>query len=330
MTAQTALIVPPLMHPEGPHTALLRAAGFEVRRLPDGVDSFRPEELGRLLADVDAVLAGTEPYTRDVLARAPRLRVIVRFGVGYDAIDLTAADAQGIAVATTPATNHEAVAEHTLAMIMALARGFPRRDLMVRRGDPWQKLPLPRLAGRRLGLIGLGRIARSLVRKLPGLELHVLAHSRNPDPAFAAAHAIELTTLDGLLERSDIVSLHVPVTPATRRMVDEGFLARMKRGAILVNTSRGALVDEQALHRALAGGHLAAAGLDVFAAEPPPRDHPLLQLDNVLLSPHVAGLDEVSYRDLQTMAAHVVIDLSQGRRRPDCVVNLKDAPDWRW
>ena len=330
MSGRTVLIVPPLMHPEGPHTALLCAAGFEVRRPPQGFNERQPERLGTILGDVDAVMVGTEPYTCEVLNAAPRLRAIVRFGAGYDAIDLKVADERGIAVATTPGTNHEAVAEHTLAMLLALARGFPHRDLMVRRGEPWQKIPMPRIAGRTLGILGLGRIAKALIRRLGGLQLSILAYTPRPDRAFAAEHGIQLATFEDVLRQSDFLSLHLPLTAETRNLINGPTLALMKPGAILVNTSRGGLVDEQALHAALADGRLAGAGLDVFASEPPDPNNPLLKLDNVLLSAHIAGLDNESYRDLQVMAASIVIDLSEGRWPDDCVVNLRGIKDWRW
>jgi D-3-phosphoglycerate dehydrogenase / 2-oxoglutarate reductase len=330
VSAHSVLIVPPLMHPEGPHTALLRAAGFDIRRPPPGVVAARPEHLAAIIGDAEAAIVGTEPYTREVILGAPRLRAIVRCGVGYDAIDLRTADERGIAVATTPGTNHEAVAEHALAMMLALARGFPRRDFMVRRGEPWQKVPMPRIAKRTLGLLGLGRIAQALVSRIGGLQLRVLAYAPRPDRRFAATHGIQLVTLEDVLRQSDFLSLHLPLTPETRNLISGPTLALMKPGAILINTSRGGLVDERALYDALADGRLAGAGLDVFAEEPPAPDNPLLQLDNVLLSPHIAGLDSESYRDLQVMAARILIDLAEGRWSDGCVVNLRGVKDWRW
>lgn len=331
MSRGTVLVVPPLMHGDGPHTALLREAGFEVRHPPPGFNERQPDLLATIMGDVDAVLVGTEPYTRDVIDAAPRLRAIVRFGAGYDAIDLKAADARGIVVATTPGSNHEAVAEHTLAMLLALARGFPRRDLMVRRSEPWQKIPMRRIAGSTLGILGLGRIAKAFVRRLSGLELgRILVHTPRPHHTFGAAHGIEFTTFNDVLRQSDSLSLHLPLTAETRHLINGDALARMKRGAIIVNTSRGGLIDESALHTALTKGHLAGAALDVFAAEPPEPDNPLLKLDNVLLSPHIGGLDNESYRDLQTKAASIVIDLAAGRWPDGCVVNLRGVTDWRW
>lgn len=328
--ARSVLIVPPILYPEGPHTRLLSAAGFDIRTPPRDADLAKPQELATLLADVDAAIVGTERYPRDVILGAPRLRVIVRCGVGYDAIDLQAADERGIAVAATPGINHEAVAEHALAMLLALARGFPRRDFTVRRGEPWTKTPMPRIAGRTLGLVGLGRSARALVGRIGGLQLRIIAHAPRPDRDFAAEHGIELASLEEVLRRSDFVSLHLPLIPETRDLIDARRLALMKPSAILVNTSRGGLVDERALHAALADGRLAGAGLDVFAQEPPAPDNPLLRLDNVLLSPHIAGMDDESYDDLRTMVARIVIDLAEGRWPHDCVVNLRGVTDWRW
>ena len=328
MSTHSVVIVPPLMHPEGPHIALLRAAGFEIRRPIE--DITRPGQLAAIIGDAEAAMVGTEPYTREVIFGAPRLRAIVRCGVGYDAIDLRTADERGIAVAITPGTNHEAAAEHALAMMLALARGFPRRDFMVRRGEPWKKVPMPRIAGRTLGLLGLGRIAKALVTRLGGLQLRVLAYAPRPDRTFAADHGVELATFEDVLRQSDFLSLHLPLTPETRGLMNETMLTLMKPGAILINTSRGGLVDERELHAALVDGRLAGAGLDVFAQEPAGLDNPLLQLDNVLLSPHISGLDNESYGDLRVMAARILIDLVEGRWPDGCVVNLRGVNGWRW
>jgi len=330
VSARSVLLVPPLLHSVGPHIALLRDAGFDIRLPPRGADTSRPDSLAAMIGDVDAAIAGTEAYTPDVIRGAPRLRAIVRCGAGYDAIDLRTADERGIVVAATPGTNHEAVAEHTLAMLLAVARGFPRRDLMVRRGEAWTKLPLPRLARRTLGLVGFGRIAQALVLRIAGLQLKVIATARNPDRAFAAAHGVELASLEDVLRNSDVLSLHLPLTAETRNLINRQTLSLMKPGAILINTSRGGLVDERALHTALVDGRLAGAGLDVFATEPPAPDNPLLQLENVLLSPHIAGLDDDSLRELQVTTARILIDLSEGRWPGAYVVNLRGAPGWRW
>ena len=326
----SVLIAHPRLRGPGPHMEILRAGGFEIRLPPADCDLMQPDVLAATLGDAESVIAATEPFTREVIARASRLRVIARSGVGYDAIDVAAADERRIAVTITPGTNEHSVAEHALAMLLALARGFPERDQQVRRGGPWKKLPLRRLAGQTLGIIGLGRIGKALATRVWGLGLTLLACEPFPDRKFVAQHRIELVSFEELLRRSDLISLHLPLVPETRGLINRATLALMKPGAILVNTARGGLIVEEDLCAALGERRLAAAGLDVFVEEPMPLDHPLLQLDNVLLSPHVAGLDDESNRDSQIMVAQVLVDLAQGRWPAECVVNLRGVSDWKW
>jgi phosphoglycerate dehydrogenase-like enzyme len=324
------LITHPRLIPEGPHQPILREAGFEIRLPPPDVDTMRAEVLAELVGDAEAAIAGMEPYNRAVLDGAPHLRVIARCGVGYESVDVAACDERAIAVTTTPGTNHHSVAEHALAMMLALSRGFPQRDLVVRRSQPWKKVSLPRFAGSTVGIIGLGRIGRALAMRLPGLQVTALAYEPFPDEEFVQKHNVELTGLEELLRRSDYISLHVPVTPETQGLINRETLANMKRSAILVNTARGALIDEDALLDALSSGQLAGAGLDVLQQEPPSADHPLLQQDNVLFSPHAAGMDTQSHRDSCIMVANTLVHLHQGPWPVDCAVNLKGVTDWKW
>ena len=314
---------------EGPHVELLQAAGFEV--LP-GVRTRNYWQADQLIAELtgcSAVVAGSEPYTREVLAALPDLRVIARTGVGFDAVDLAACDEFQVVVATTPGVNHHAVAEHTLAMLLAVARGFPDRDRHVRQGN-WLRFNTPRVSGRTLGLFGLGRIGQAVAERAHGLGLHVLAHDPFADPVFAQAKGIELAGAEEVFVRSDFISLHLPAGPATRHFINRETLAMMKPGVILVNTARGSLVDEAALCEALRSGHVQGAGLDVFETEPLPLDSPLLQLDRVLLCGHLAGLDEESQRDTLVMSAQTIISLLQGEWPAVCIQNCKGALPWSW
>ena len=326
----SVLITHPRLRTEGPHMEMLQTAGFEIRLPPSDSDCMQPDVLAAVLGDVESVIAGTEPFNAEVIAESSNLRVIARSGVGYDAIDLSAADERNIAVTTTPGTNEHSVAEHALAMLVALARGFPARDMQVRGGRPWKKVPLPRLAGRTLGIVGLGRVGKALAVRVASLQIGVLAYEPYPDHEFVKRHGIELVSLEDLLHRSDIVSLHLPLSAETSGMINRDTLSLMKPNAILINTSRGGLVVENELHQALVDGRLAAAGLDVFEHEPVAPEHPLLKLGNVLVSPHVAGLDEQSNLDSQVMVARVLVDLHQGRWPADCVVNLQVSNDWKW
>ena len=314
----------------GPYRDVLEAAGMEVvyptEKLSESLPN--PPLLLAQLKGISAVLAGSELYNREVLEKA-RLRVIARMGVGYDAIDVAAASEFGTLVTIVPGTNHHSVAEMTIALLLGVFRGFPARDREVRSGT-WRRPALPRLAGRTLGLVGLGRIGQAVVPRAIGLGLKVIAYDPLPNEAFAGLHGVRLCSLDELLAEADIVSLHLPCTPQTTNMINARTLGQMKAGAVLVNTSRGGLVDEDALADALASGKLMAAGLDVFRTEPLPLSSPLLKLDNVLLSPHMGGLDHESQRDMSTMAAQCVVDLYQGRWPEGCVVNPELQPGWKW
>jgi len=324
------LITHPRLIPDGPHHAILQAAGFTIRVPPADADTSRDDVLADLVGDAQAVIAGLEPYNRRVIEAAPEMRVIARCGVGYDTVDVPACDERGIAVTITPGTNHHSVAEHALAMMLALSRGFPRRDMIVRENRDWHKKPLPRFAGSTVGIVGLGRIGKALATRLPGLQVTTLAYEPFPDQEFVSRHGIELTSLDDVFRRSDFVSLHLPVTTETQGLINAERLATMKSGSVLINTARGALVVEQDLRSALIEGPLAAAGLDVLNQEPPPHGHPLLQLENVLFSPHSAGVDQQSHHDSCALAGQVLVDLYQGRWPEACLVNLKHISDWNW
>ena len=318
-----------LLGDAGPHFELLGNAGFETVVVNRTLDLQVEDNLILALHDSVACIAGSEPFTPRVIAACPRLRVIARTGVGFDAVNLPACDQQRVVVATTPGVNHHAVAEHTIAMLMALARNLPQRDREVRQGI-WEKIPTPRVMGRALGLVGLGRIGRAVATRARGLGLNVLAFDPFPSREFAEQWQIELTSLDELLSRSDFVSLHMPMDQSSRHLINTDSIRRMKRGAILINTARGPLIDEVALHDALQSGHIRAAGLDVFEKEPLSLDSPLLKLDNVLTCGHVGGLDEESQQGTLVMAAQVIIDLHQGRWPTECIRNLPGVKDWKW
>jgi phosphoglycerate dehydrogenase-like enzyme len=313
---------------ESRHSEILRRAGFELCFPNTGADLHQADLLIAQLAGVDAVLASLEPYTANVLEAVP-LRVISRCGVGCDAIDVAAATRCNVLVANTPGANKEAVAEHTLALMLAVAHGFPRRDREIRAGR-WNRDALPRLAGETVGLVGLGAIGREVALRCRTLGMTVVAADPAADKVWAAENGVALLGLESLLEQVDVVSLHLPCTRETAGLFDAAAFARMKPGAILINTARGGLVDEAALVDALRSGKLAGAGLDVFQQEPIPPDHPLLTLDNALLCPHMAGLDLVSREAMAALAAENIAELYLGRWPEGRVVNAELAGSWRW
>ncbi len=268
--------------------AALSAEGLEVAHSPEGADEDR---FFALLAEAEVLWHVLEPVTAAVLAEAPKLRLIQKIGVGVNTIDLETARARDIAVSNMPETNSQAVAEMTLALMLAALRRLPALDRATRRGAGWD-LPaaiqddLGEVGGRTVGLVGYGAVPARLAPVLRALGARVLYTARTPKPEATA----EWRALPDLLAQSDIVSLHVPLTAETERLIDAAAIARMKPGAVLVNTARGSLVDEPALVAALEDGRLRAAGLDVFAEEPTTTDNPLLALENVVVSPHLAWL----------------------------------------
>ena len=315
---------------EGPHNQIFAAGGFGVAFPPAGCDVFQEDVLIAQLKDVEAVLAGSEPYTKRVIAALPKLRAIVRAGVGFDAIDLTACDQASIPVCTTPGVNHHSVAEHTISLLMAIARGFPELDRKVRQ-NRWERRAYPRVMGKTIGILGLGRIGQAVATRAVGLGMKVLALEPYPVQEFVQKWNIELVDLDTILGRSDFVSLHLPMSRENHHLINRQRIAKMKRGAMLINTARGPLVNEVDLCEALKTRQIAAAGLDVFEVEPLPLDSPLLQLDNVLVSGHVAGLDDDSAFDTSKMCANIIVGLSQGTWPEGCCQNLKSGhADWKW
>lgn len=314
----------------GPHFEILQSGGFEVTTVPSEVDLRRePDRVVEQVQGFEAVLAGAELYSREVLEKLPDLKVISRYGVGFDAVDLEAADELGIVVTITPGVNHHSVAEQAFALLMGTARLTRSQDRAVRCGE-WERALTPRVWGSTIGIVGLGRIGQAVATRAIGMGMQVLAYDPFPNQAFVAEHQIKLVDLDELLQHSDYVTLHLPVTPDTIDIINSDTLAKMKSGSVLINTARGGLVDEEALIEALQSGHLRAAGLDVFKKEPLPVESPLIKLENVLLSCHIGGLDQESHRDAYAMAAQNIVKLYQGEWPEECVVNLKNTTAWKW
>ena len=310
---------------------ILTEAGLEIVTRPSDLWLRDPVKLLDYLnaEKIDALVAGLETVNRQVL-ESSRLRAVARYGVGYDSVDVPAATERGVAVTITPGVNHIAVAEHTLAMIFGLLRVVPDRDRAVRDGS-WRRWPNPRLTGKTLGLVGLGRIGKALAPRAQGLGVTVIAYDPFPDREFAAAHNVRLCSLDEIWADSDIVSLHLPGSPGAKALINRETLAKMRRGAILINTARGVLVDEEALADALAEGQLGGAGLDCFVVEPLPVTSRLNQVPNVLLSPHVAGQDHESAAAAGSLACECLAQLYHGKEvPPGCLVNPTIFPGWKW
>jgi phosphoglycerate dehydrogenase-like enzyme len=275
--------------------AIIAAAGGAIVRIVP-LREADASGLRREIRDADVLLHVLAPVTAEIMKASPSLRLVQKVGVGVDAIDLDFAKSRGIAVCNMPGTNTAAVAELALALMLACLRRLVPLSGDTRAGLGWPPRPeyldgAGEIGGRCVGLLGYGAVPRKLAPVLRALGAEVIAHDRS-----ARSADVELVSLDSLLERSDILSLHVPLTPDTRGLLDAGRIASMKQGAIVINTARGALIDEAALAQALRDGRLAAAGLDVLGQEPPAPQHPLLALPNVVCTPHVAWLTDDTWR----------------------------------
>ncbi|MBZ5694143.1 MAG: phosphoglycerate dehydrogenase [Acidobacteriia bacterium] len=281
---------------------LLREAGWEV--LTPAAAAVPSE-----LANADAlVVRSATKVTAALLEKAGRLRVIGRAGVGVDNVDVEAATRRGVLVMNTPGGNAVSVAEHTIALMLGLARAVPQANASIQAGR-WEKSLFSgtEMRGKTLGLVGLGRVGTEVARRARGLEMKVLAYDPFVTPKAAREVEVELVSLDDVLAQSDVVSLHTSLSGSTEKMIDAAAIAKMKKGARLVNCARGELIDEAALAEALKSGHLAGAAVDTFAQEPP-KNSPLIGLPNLIATPHIAGSTAEAQEEVGTAIALQVRD----------------------
>lgn len=311
----------PLRHQPGKFRDMLLEAGLEP------LDPPRHENSGELSAGCVAellpqcvgVVAGSEKFDGPLFANCPDLKIIARTGVGYDAVDIPAAQKHGITVTITPGVNQESVAEQAFGLLLGLTRRIVVNSVDIASGGWNRTLPVP-LRGKTMGLVGLGRIGQAMVSKAQAFGMNVIAY----DPFLKESPYgadVPLTTLDDLFARSDVLSLHVPMTPETRELVRTETISRMKKGVILINTARGGLVNEPDMIAALKDGRLGGACLDVTNPEPPLADNPLRRMENVLISPHLGGIDEKSMADMADLAAWCIVEYVAGRVPKHCVVS---------
>jgi D-3-phosphoglycerate dehydrogenase len=309
------------IHADG--LAQLRAAGYRVEES----GALKEPELKTALQSVDVVLVrSATKITRAALESAHRLRLIGRAGAGVDTIDVEAATDRGIVVMNAPDGNTLAAAEQALALLFAVARHTPRADAGMKAGD-WPKGTLVgfELEGKRLAVVGLGRIGSTVARKARGIGMEVAAYDPHLSPVAAQRLGVELRPLDELLRWCDVVTLHMPMTGATRGLLDEGRMRSMRRGAVIINAARGGLVDESALLRLLDEGQIAAAGLDVFEQEPLPPESPLRKHPRVVMTPHLGASTGEAQRAVSTILAKQVIDYIEHGAVAGCV-NLPPVP----
>jgi len=318
----------PLARLQGDFLTVLGNAGFEFV-YPKVALQMTEQDLLDQLNGIPACLAGSEPYTRKVLEKFPALKVIARVGVGYDAVDVQAATDHGVVVTIAPGTNQDAVSEHCFMLILALAKNLLRQHEPIRDGKWPRQANLP-LRGKTLGIVGLGRIGKSMTTRALAFGMKVIAFEPAPDLAFVEKHGVTLAPLDDLLRQADYVTLHLPAMEGTKALINAERLALMKPTAYIVNTARGAVVDEVALYEALRDKRIAGAGLDVFDEEPPLPDNPLLQLDNVVLTAHTAGVDLQSRDDMARKAAECIAAISRGEWPAECIVNPEVKAKFKW
>lgn len=306
------ILVTPRSLTSGHHPVLtrLRSAGCEVICSSAGKQPSE-EELLRLLPGCVGYLAGVEPVSARVLEAAKELKIISRNGVGVDNIDLAAAERLGIIVCTAKGANARGVAELTMAHLLALARWIPFSDEGIKTSG-WERRKGIELSGRTLGLVGCGNIGRLVAKFALGFDMKVLAYDVMPDASFNPSPDFRFTSLEEVLRRADVVSLHCPPLADGKALIDQATLAQMKKGVFLINTARAELIDTVALAAALQSGQVAGAAIDVFKTEPPAPDDPVVASDSVITSPHIGGFtDESVDRAAEVAVDNLLAELNQ-------------------
>lgn len=301
---------------------MFKAAGIQVDISGKG-KALTEAELLDIIEHYDGIIVGTDPMTPAVIRKGEKLKIIAKNGVGYDNIHLPTATERGIYVTFTPGAVERTVADSTFAMIFALARNIVAGNTAVRNGE-WPRLIGVDVSNKKLGIIGLGRIGKNIVLRSAGFNMDVYAYDPAIDEAFCQQHGVHSVDLDTLFTTCDIVTVHAPLMDSTRHLVNARTLGLMKPEAVLINTARGDLVDEQALVEALKNKKIAGAAIDVFANEPLGKDHPLLALDNVILTPHIAGYSQDTLIASGMMAAESIVAALKGEV-PPYVVNQELA-----
>ncbi len=298
---------------------LLQKEG-EIVRNPHG-RALNSDELRESLMDAEAALLGNDVCDANVLGSAGRLKVVSRHGIGVDAIDLNAATENGIIVTNTPDVNTIAVADHTMALMLSLVRKIPDADASLK-SKKWEGLKFlgRELAGKTLGIVGLGSIGTEVAKRAKGFGMKLLYVKRKRVPDLEDKLELTYRPLDSLLRESDVISIHLPLTPETKGLIGRKEIASMKKGVYIVNTARGGILDTDALVEALNSGQVAGAALDVFDTEPPDFNHPLFEMENVILTPHIGAYTIEAIRRMDLLAAENIVKALHGEI-PEFVVN---------
>jgi D-3-phosphoglycerate dehydrogenase len=288
----------------------LKNHGCEVELVPQG-KKLSEEEIIEKARKADALIVGIEKITEPVINASKNLKIIAKHGAGVDNIDVEAAAGRGIAVINAAGANSDAVADLTIGLFLSAARSIPFADRSVR-GGTWPRVVGVQFNEKVLGIIGLGQIGKKVAKRASGFDIKLLAYDIVKDEAFAREWGIKYLSLNELLTESDFVSIHIPLGPATRRLIGEKELGLMKKEAFLVNISRGDIVDEEALYRALKEGAIKGAALDVFLEEPL-KESPLFELDNVILTPHMGGYTYEALKETGMICVRSIVDVLEGR-----------------
>lgn len=295
----------------GEAVKLLESIGCELVYSPKG--HLQEEELASIIENVDALIVGIDQVSRRVIESSNRLKVICMHGTGIDHIDLAAASERGIYVGNAPGGNNNAVAELTVGLIITAARHITLADRSIRQAE-WQRKVGMEISGKTLGIIGLGHIGKRVVELVAGFGMHCLAYDQYRDVGFADKYDVRYVELSELFQLSDIVSLHIPLSPKTHHLISSEQLSMMKSNAVLVNTSRGAIVDEKALFKALKAEVIAGAAIDAFAHEPLEEGSLLRTLDNIVLTPHIAASTRESANHVDFINAQTIVSVLTGSK----------------
>ncbi len=302
-------------------TQILEAAGLEVV----SGQCKTPQDLIVLTASADYVITQFAPIDADVIKSMSNCKVIVRYGIGYDNVDCETAKKKGIPVCNIPTYCIDEVADHTLSFILSMTRQLLANAKYVQNGKWGLGTDLSKMRGlydSTVGIIGLGRIGQAVAKRLQGFGCRLMAYDPVVDSTQAASISCQLVDLDYLLSNSDIITLHCPSLPTTKNIINNSTLLKMKKGSLLINAGRGDLICADALTEALITGHLAGAAIDVFSTEPVPNDSPLLDMDNVLITSHIASASPQSAKTLRETAAQIVVISSKGESLPNIVNGL--------
>ena len=290
---------------------MLRKKGYEIIKNRTG-KPLNNREMSAQIKDVDGIIIGIDDLNAEIIKQAHNLKVISKYGVGVDNIDIKAATTQGIVVTNTPKANIDAVADLTFALMLAIARRIPEADRETKAGN-WKKFIGTSVWKKKLGIIGLGKIGRQVVKRAQGFEMEILGYDIIQDEEFARKFSIRYVDLETLLKKSDYITIHIPLNNATKGMIGYKELEIINEDAFLINTSRGGIIDEKALYDALKNNKLKGAALDAYEKEPP-ENSPLMELENVIMTSHNGAYTEEAIANMGIQAVRNLIDVLEGRK----------------